>query len=122
MTPPRSKLRLHLNTPPSLAASAYENLEWINKLVAYIASVIEEKPQIKIIGALMLFLLYDLMTKVSAGICFGHQITARALGKDCVPNGGRWEVGITPVDLTETGKKIFGAEQLVRPSARRPNL
>lgn len=48
------------------------------------------------------------------GICFGHQIVARALGKDCVPNSGRWEVGITPIDLTETGKKIFGTDKLVR--------
>ncbi|KIP04084.1 hypothetical protein PHLGIDRAFT_129743 [Phlebiopsis gigantea 11061_1 CR5-6] len=77
------------------AASAYENLEWINKLVSYMASVIEAKPQIKILG-----------------ICFGHQIVARALGKDCVPNGGRWEVGITPMELTETGRKILGADQL----------
>ncbi|THH23061.1 hypothetical protein EUX98_g8117 [Antrodiella citrinella] len=33
------------------AASAYENLQWINLLVAYIASVAEEKPHIKLIGA-----------------------------------------------------------------------
>ncbi|PSR78424.1 hypothetical protein PHLCEN_2v7415 [Hermanssonia centrifuga] len=32
------------------AASAYENLEWINQLVAYIASLAEEKPHIKLIG------------------------------------------------------------------------
>ena len=44
----------------------------------------------------------------AAGICFGHQIVARALGKDCVPNNGVWEVGPTPIDLTETGKQLFG--------------
>ena len=32
------------------AASAYENLEWINKLVAYLASVAEEKPNVKLLG------------------------------------------------------------------------
>ena len=34
------------------AASAYENLEWINRLVAYTASIAEEKPNIKLIGEL----------------------------------------------------------------------
>ncbi|EKM53291.1 uncharacterized protein PHACADRAFT_259553 [Phanerochaete carnosa HHB-10118-sp] len=73
------------------AASAYENLEWINQLVAYIASVAETKPNVKLIG-----------------ICFGHQIIGRALGEDCVPNGGIWEVGPIPIQLTETSKELFG--------------
>ncbi|CAL1711069.1 unnamed protein product [Somion occarium] len=77
------------------AASAYENLDWINLLVSYIASIAEEKPQIKLLG-----------------ICFGHQIISRALGCECVPNDGKWEVGVTPVDLTETGKQIFGTSTL----------
>lgn len=47
------------------------------------------------------------------GICFGHQIVARALGGECVPNGGNWEVGVTKIDLTETGKKLFGVSELV---------
>ena len=47
------------------------------------------------------------------GICFGHQIVARALGGECVPNGGNWEVGLTKIDLTETGKKLFGVSELV---------
>ncbi|KAH8103318.1 class I glutamine amidotransferase-like protein [Cristinia sonorae] len=77
------------------AASAYENLEWINLLVAYIASVAEEKPHIKLIG-----------------ICFGHQILARALGGECVPNGGLWEVGPTTVDLSDVGQQLFGKPQI----------
>jgi len=76
------------------AASAYDNLEWINTLVAYIASVAEDKPHIKLLG-----------------ICFGHQIISRALGEDCVPNEGRWEAGITPVELTEAGKQLFGTPE-----------
>ncbi|KAJ3492957.1 hypothetical protein NLJ89_g11128 [Agrocybe chaxingu] len=74
------------------AASAYENIEWVNKLVAYVARVAESKPKTKIIG-----------------ICFGHQIIARALGGECVPNGGHWECGPTPIQLTELGKQLFGA-------------
>lgn len=49
----------------------------------------------------------------SKGICFGHQIISRALGCECVPNGGRWEVGITPVDLTDVGRQLFGTPLLV---------
>ncbi|KAI0266443.1 class I glutamine amidotransferase-like protein [Gloeopeniophorella convolvens] len=75
------------------AASAYENVEWVNKLVSWVAALATNKPQIKIIG-----------------ICFGHQIVARALGGECVPNGGRWEVAITEVALTPLGQRIFGAE------------
>jgi len=34
-----------------IAASAYENIEWVNKLVGYIARVAETKPHVKLIGA-----------------------------------------------------------------------
>ena len=56
---------------------------------------------------------YGILITHVIGICFGHQIISRALGKDCVPNGGRWECGITPVDLTEAGKELFGVDELV---------
>jgi len=36
------------------------------------------------------------------------------MGGECVPNNGRWEVGVTPLDLTYIGKKLFGVETLVR--------
>ncbi|KAH9950737.1 class I glutamine amidotransferase-like protein [Amylocystis lapponica] len=77
------------------AASAYENLEWINRLVSYVASVAQDKPLVKLIG-----------------ICFGHQIIGRALGGDCVPNEGRWEVGVTEVELTPLGQDLFGVPTL----------
>ncbi|KAI0946488.1 hypothetical protein AcW1_009938 [Taiwanofungus camphoratus] len=77
------------------AASAYENLEWINRLVAYVKSIAEGKPHIKLIG-----------------ICFGHQIIARALGGECVPNDGKWEVGVTEVALTDIGKQLLGVPTL----------
>jgi GMP synthase-like glutamine amidotransferase len=81
------------------AASAYDDIEWINSLAAYIARVAANKnARSKIIG-----------------ICFGHQIVARALGGQCVPNNGIWEVGPTAVRLTALGQKIFGegSEDLV---------
>jgi len=73
------------------AASAHEDSPWINTLVRYIAHVAENKPYIKIVG-----------------ICFGHQIISRALGGECVPNGGIWEIGPTSIRLTEIGKQFFG--------------
>ncbi|TEB29686.1 class I glutamine amidotransferase-like protein [Coprinellus micaceus] len=76
-------------------AAAYENVEWVNKLLGFVKHLAEDKPQIKLIG-----------------ICFGHQIIARALGGSCVPNGGRWEIGPTPVALTELGQRVFGVESL----------
>ena len=45
------------------------------------------------------------------GICFGHQIIARALGGECVPNNGRWEVGTTDMELTDIGKKVFETDR-----------
>ncbi|KAI0317968.1 class I glutamine amidotransferase-like protein, partial [Amylostereum chailletii] len=72
------------------AASAYEDVEWINKLVAWVARIATSKPQIKIIA-----------------ICFGHQIVAHALGGTCIPNDGKWEVGITDIALTDVGQRIF---------------
>jgi len=77
------------------AASAYNDVEWINKLVKFTARVANDKPHIKIIG-----------------ICFGHQIISRALGGETVPNNGLWEVGPTPIDLTDLGKRLFGVESL----------
>ncbi|KAF8908109.1 class I glutamine amidotransferase-like protein [Gymnopilus junonius] len=81
---------IHISHTPT-AANAYDNIDWINNLVAYVARIASSKPHIKLIG-----------------ICFGHQIIARALGGECVPNNGRWEVGPTQITLTQLGKSIFG--------------
>jgi len=77
------------------SASAYEDVEWINKLVSWVAEIATSRPYIKLIG-----------------ICFGHQIIARALGGECVSNGGKWEVAITEVVLTDLGQRIFGVPSL----------
>ncbi|KAI5117618.1 hypothetical protein M0805_001218 [Coniferiporia weirii] len=75
------------------AASAYEDKPWIDKLVAWTAHTAQTRPDVKLIG-----------------ICFGHQIIARALGGACVPNGGQWEIGSYDLDLTDVGRAVFGTE------------
>ncbi|KJA16154.1 hypothetical protein HYPSUDRAFT_47688 [Hypholoma sublateritium FD-334 SS-4] len=72
------------------ASSAYDATPWIVSLAAYLARVVVDAPALRIVG-----------------ICFGHQILARALGGACVPNDG-WEVGPTRVQLTPLGARVFG--------------
>jgi len=77
------------------AASAYESIPWIDKLVAFVSSALKTHPNINVVA-----------------ICFGHQIVARALGGECTLNGGQWEAGIYSIDLNETGKELFGASTI----------
>ncbi|KIM24847.1 hypothetical protein M408DRAFT_17475 [Serendipita vermifera MAFF 305830] len=77
------------------AASAYSPLPWIDRLKKYVANVATAHPQVRLIG-----------------ICFGHQIIASALGGECVPNDGTWEIGVTEVPLTPVGKAVFGTDQI----------
>ena len=56
-----------------------------------------------------------LTLKIRSGICFGHQIIGRALGGECVPNGGNWEIGPTRIETTPAGKKLLGVPELVSP-------
>jgi len=77
------------------AASAYERIPWIEKLVGFMSSALKTHPHINVIA-----------------ICFGHQIVARALGGECTYNGGQWEAGIYAIDLNDTGKQLFGANTI----------
>ncbi|KAJ5582176.1 hypothetical protein N7535_000796 [Penicillium sp. DV-2018c] len=47
------------------------------------------------------------------GVCFGHQILARALGARVGRNELGWEVSVEQLTLTEAGKELFGKETLV---------
>lgn len=49
------------------------------------------------------------------GICFGHQIVARAFGGEVVKNGLGWEIGVRRVELSELGKQVLGGEEVVSP-------
>jgi GMP synthase-like glutamine amidotransferase len=48
------------------------------------------------------------------GICFGHQIVARALGMTVGPSDQGWEIAVCDVNLTPEGKELFGRNKLVR--------
>lgn len=46
------------------------------------------------------------------GICFGHQIIARALGARVGRSDG-WEISVEEITLTDAGKALFGQDTLV---------
>ncbi|PWY96622.1 class I glutamine amidotransferase [Aspergillus sclerotioniger CBS 115572] len=73
---------------------SFEDHPWILKLVEYTKKAFEDK-RVKIFA-----------------ICFGHQIMARALGARVGRNTAGWELAVCEVDLTETGKQLFGRDKL----------
>ncbi|KAH6634979.1 class I glutamine amidotransferase-like protein [Chaetomium sp. MPI-SDFR-AT-0129] len=46
------------------------------------------------------------------GVCFGHQIVARAMGLTVGRSEGGWEVSVTETGLTERGREVFGRDVL----------
>ncbi|GKU11096.1 unnamed protein product [Fusarium langsethiae] len=67
---------------------------WISKLVEYVQKV------------------YTSTDKPIVGICFGHQIIARALGAKVAVSPGGWEVCVDRINLNETGQKLLGVPSL----------
>jgi len=66
--------------------SVYENVDWINNLVDFVRLLIENN-------------------KPVLGICFGHQIIAKAIGAKVVKNHLGWELGSYSLQLTKEGEK-----------------
>lgn len=75
--------------------SAYADDDWIIRLTEYTRALIEEG-RVRIIG-----------------VCFGHQIVARALGGRVAASLAGWELSVTEMELTKEGKRVFGGESLV---------
>ncbi|ORY00107.1 class I glutamine amidotransferase-like protein [Basidiobolus meristosporus CBS 931.73] len=72
------------------ASSAASNEPWIFHFNEYIKQLIEDVPECKVVG-----------------VCFGHQLIARALGGTVAKNKKGWEIGHTEVKLNNAGKKLL---------------
>jgi GMP synthase (glutamine-hydrolysing) len=78
--------------------NAFEDGEgnWIANLAEFVRKALESERRVRVVG-----------------VCFGHQVVARALGVPVGRNAHGWEVSVTDVRLTEKGKEIFGRDTLV---------
>lgn len=76
--------------------SAYLDDEWIVKLVGFTRKALATGGRVKVVG-----------------VCFGHQIVARALGVKVDRNVKGWELSVTEIRLSEKGREIFGSDTLV---------
>ncbi|OHE97562.1 glutamine amidotransferase class-I [Colletotrichum orchidophilum] len=74
--------------------SAYADDEWILRLTAFTQRLLEEG-RVRVIG-----------------VCFGHQIVARALGAQVAQSPRGWELSVTRLELTDEGQSLFGSESL----------
>lgn len=75
--------------------TAFDDKPWILKLVKFVQDVLAQD-RLRVIG-----------------VCFGHQIVGRAMGVKVDRSTAGWEAAVTPMDLTEKGKKLFRQEKLV---------
>ncbi|PWY84845.1 class I glutamine amidotransferase [Aspergillus heteromorphus CBS 117.55] len=73
---------------------SFEDHPWILKLIEYTKQAMQDK-RVKIFG-----------------ICFGHQILARALNVKVGRNTAGWELAVCEVDLSQAGKELFGRDKL----------
>ncbi|KAM0691592.1 hypothetical protein Q7P36_007791 [Cladosporium allicinum] len=76
--------------------NSFDDDIWILKLVDFVKKVLFEQERVRLVG-----------------VCFGHQIIGRALGQKVGRSEGGWEISVTPMQLTEKGKEVFGVEELV---------
>ncbi|PWN41926.1 class I glutamine amidotransferase-like protein [Ceraceosorus guamensis] len=75
------------------ASSAYADVPWTNKLSCWLKHTAYEHPLVRIIG-----------------ICYGHQIIARALDAPVKLNEHGFELGVYEVELSDEGKEYLGYE------------
>lgn len=73
--------------------NAFDDEPWVVRLVEFVKEVLAQS-RVRVIG-----------------VCYGHQIAARALGaKVAKSEGGAWEVSVCQVETTKKGKELFGGK------------
>jgi GMP synthase-like glutamine amidotransferase len=81
------------------ASSAYDDVDWIHKLDAYVLDIYLNHPHVKMFGS-----------------CFGHQLICQSLLKahgvvvEKDPNG--WELGVKEIKLTEEFRQTLGGRSV----------
>ncbi|KAJ5771809.1 hypothetical protein N7520_002338 [Penicillium odoratum] len=82
---------------------AFADDSWILTLTEYVKDIVQSHK------------------KPVVGVCFGHQILARALGAR-VGRGEEWEVSVDEITLTDAGKEVFGKDKLFLHHMHRDNV
>jgi GMP synthase-like glutamine amidotransferase len=77
--------------------NSYDDVDWINQLAAFVNAALAKGVRV-------------------VGICFGHQVIARALGAKVGVNPKGWEIAAVPITLTEKGQEVFA--ELVETAAK----
>lgn len=75
--------------------TSFDNTPWIQILVDFTTKMLKQD-RVRTIG-----------------VCFGHQIVGRAMGVDIGRNDKGWEAAVSDVELSATGKRLFGKGKLV---------
>lgn len=74
--------------------NSFDDEIWILKLVEFTKKVLAQD-RVRLIG-----------------VCFGHQIIGRALEQKVGRSDRGWEVSVTPMELTEKGRELFGVQEV----------
>ncbi|KAJ1970478.1 hypothetical protein H4R34_006047, partial [Dimargaris verticillata] len=75
-------------------ADCYRDLPWIERLVHYVHDTATEHPTLKWLG-----------------VCFGHQVIARAFGQATGVSSEGWEIGNVDLKLTDVARQLFNTSR-----------